>query len=170
MSSKLDGKVEEALNKQINQEMSAAYNYFAMSSFFERKNLKGFATWMFKQREEELVHAMKIYNYMHDRNGRVEFTAVAKPETDYDSVEAAFEKALEQEQANTAGIHGIYDLAVEVKDYATQSQMQWFVDEQVEEEKTVGEALSLVQMAGENRSALLVLNEQFGSRQAGGEA
>lgn len=162
----LDPKIEAALNKQINQEMAAAYNYFAMASYFEHNNLKGFASWMLQQRTEELTHAMRIYDYMHDRGGKVEFAAVEKPVTHFDSVEAVFEKALEQERANTAVINETYGLAVELKDYATQSQMQWFVDEQVEEEATVGEALSMVQLAGENRSALLVLNEQFGTRGA----
>jgi len=161
---KLSPEIEKALNKQINQEMAAAYNYMAMAAFFDRSNLAGFASWMIQQRAEELTHAMKIYKYILDRGGRIVLESVPKPAAEYDTVEKAFETAVKQEETNTAIINEVYSLAVEQKDYATQSQMQWFVDEQVEEEHSVNEALSLVRLAGENRSAMLVLNNQFAGR------
>lgn len=156
--------IEAALNRQINQEMSAAYNYFALSAWFEQKTLPGFAKWMMIQREEELAHAMRLYHYLLDRGGTVAFDAVSKPKAEYGSILAAFETALTQEQANTAAINELYKLAKDEDDYATLSHLQWFLDEQVEEEKTMDEAIAMIKLAGDDNSALLMLNEKFGAR------
>lgn len=167
---KLDPKIESALNKQINQEMSAAYAYLAAAAWFDAENLKGFSAWMRVQREEELAHAQKVLDYLQDRGGRLELEAVAKPKTEFDSVTEVFQKALESEQANTRSIHELYSLAVEVNDYPTQSFLKWFIDEQVEEERVVNDAIGLLEHAGDDKSALLVLNQQFGQRSAAEEA
>lgn len=163
---KLDSKIETALNSQINQEMSAAYSYLAAAAWFDAENLKGFATWMRLQRAEELVHAQKVLDYLLDRGGRLELESVAKPQTQFASVMEVFQKALASEQANTKSIHELYRLAVEVDDYPTQSFLKWFIDEQVEEERVVLDAIGLLEHAGDDKSALLVLNQQMGERTA----
>lgn len=160
----LNTPIEQALNKQINHEMNAAYNYMAMAAYFEQKNLSGFSSWMIHQREEELEHAMRLYQFVLDRGGEVDLEAVDKPKKDFQSVREVFERSLELEQINTEAINQLYKLAVELDDYATQSHLQWFIDEQVEEEKIMNEVLGLLDLAGEDRSALLALNHQLGQR------
>ena len=162
--------LEDALNKQINHEFHAAYNYLAMSAYLDGRNLPGFAAWMYNQYKEELVHAMKIYAYIHDRAGKVVLDSIARPDSDYNNIVAVFEKSLKMEEDNTAAINSLYKLAVDSNDYPTQSLLQWFVDEQVEEEKSVGDALEMVKMAGDNPSALLMLNEKLSQRGSGIEA
>lgn len=160
----LSKQMEAALNRQINQEMAGAYSYLAMAGFYEAKNLSGFAAWVHAQRIEELEHAMRLFRYVLDRGGRIDLASVEKPRHDYASVRETFETALELEQLNTKGINDLYEMAVTEKDYATQSHLQWFVDEQVEEEKSVEEVLGLLTVAGDDRSSLLVLNRQLAER------
>ncbi len=161
----LDKRMQDALNKQINHEMAAAYNYLAMAAHFEARNLSGFATWMHHQRAEELTHAQKLIQYVLDRGGQVELSGIEKPRTDYDSPQAVFAKALELEKLNTRTINELYELALELRDYATQSALKWFIDEQVEEEKSMDEVIALLELARDNPSALLLLNNQLGARQ-----
>lgn len=161
----LEAKIEKALNNQINHEMASAYNYLAMSSHFEYINLVGMAHWMSLQREEELDHAMRLVRYVSDRGGKVELSAVSKPKNTEGEIIEIFENALEMEVANTNAINDIYAVAAEAKDYATQSMLKWFIDEQVEEEKLLSETVALVRLAGDDKSALLVLNRDLGSRQ-----
>jgi ferritin len=160
----LSKKIEVALNRQINQEMAGAYSYLAMAGFFEAKKLAGFASWMHAQRAEELEHAMRLFRYVLDRGGQIDLASVEKPRHHYTGVREAFETALELEQLNTKGINELYAMAVAENDYATQSHLQWFVDEQVEEEKSVEEVLGLLGVAGDDKSALLVLNRQLAER------
>jgi ferritin len=162
----IDPKIESALNQQINHEMSAAYSYLAMVVYFDQINLSGFASWMRKQHDEELAHAAKLFQYLLDRGGKVELETIPKPSADFASVAQVFETALTMEQQNTASINAVYALAKEVNDYATLSHLQWFLDEQVEEEKTMEETLGLVRFAGEDKSALLTLNTQMANRPA----
>ena len=162
----INQKIEVAINRQINHEMAAAYNYLAMAAYLERRDLAGFAKWMLMQRDEELTHAMRLFTYLLDRGGCVDLAAVQKPQADFDSVQAVFAKALEQERANTASIHELYALAIKLDDYATQSHLKWFLDEQVEEEKIMGEALTHLELVGDDKAALLVLNQQMGQRPA----
>ncbi|MBI1373577.1 MAG: ferritin [Phycisphaera sp.] len=162
----LDPKIEAALNRQINHEMAAAYNYLAMSAWFEHGNLTGFASWMMSQRLEELTHAQKLLQYVLDRGGQIELDAVEKPKNDFADVHEVFALALEMEKENTETINDLYVMANELGDYATQSHLQWFLDEQVEEEKTFDEIKSLLEMAGDDRSALLYLNDKLGARAA----
>ena len=164
----LDSKVQAALNRQINHEMGSAYDYLAMAAHCERQNLAGFATWMMHQRSEELEHAMRLFRYVLDRGGTVELGAVAKPRSDYETARDLFEHALKMERDNTTAIYDLYGLALAAKDYATQSHLQWFIDEQVEEEKLMNEVLGLVELAGSDTSALLVLNNQLAQRSAKG--
>ncbi len=160
----LHKKIEEALNKQINHEISAAYSYLAMAAHFEQMSLCGFSSWMLHQRSEELEHAMRLYQYVIDRRGTVELGAIEKPQSTFGSVREVFEKALELESVNTQAINGLYRLAVELKDYATQSHLQWFLDEQVEEEKSMDQIIGLLEIAGDDKSALLALNHQMAAR------
>ncbi len=160
----LDKQIETALNKQINHEMAAAYNYLAMAGWFELHNFDGFAAWMKIQRQEELEHAQRLYDYLMDRGGTLDLAAVNKPKAEFDTTLDVFRQALKQEQANTQSIHDLYKLALDVDDYPTQSFLKWFIDEQVEEEKIMNDAIGLVELAGDNASALLALNHQFGQR------
>lgn len=164
----LDPKIEKALNRQINHEMAAAYNYFAIAAWCEEHNFTGFASWFKMQRAEELVHAGKLYQYVLDRRGSVELEAVAKPPKSFKDIHEVFAKAFKMEQENTKSIYALYTLARESDDFATQSHLQWFIDEQVEEEKTFDEIKGLLEFAGEDKSALLMLNQQLGSRAAAG--
>lgn len=162
----LDPKIEAALNNQINHELASAYNYLAMAAHFEHQNLAGMAHWMYQQREEEHEHAMRLVRYVLDRGGRVDLAAIEKPRGEYKTLLRVFEEALEMEQENTRAINDLYSLAIEVKDYATQSNLKWFIDEQVEEEKVMDEVLALVKLSGDDKSALLVLNRQLAERQS----
>ncbi len=166
----LHEQIRNALNQQINQEMSAAYRYLAMAAHFDVKNLDGFAAWMMSQHQEEMAHAMRLYRYVLDRGGEVTLEAIEKPEAQFDSVRAVFDAALQQEKQNTESINQLYHLAQSLNDFATQSHLQWFLDEQVEEEKIFDEALALLDMAKDDVSALLMLNEKLGQRRSGGAA
>jgi ferritin len=160
----LSKEIETALNKQINHEMAAAYNYLAMAGWFETRNLDGFASWMKIQRQEELEHAAKLYDYLMDRGGSLNLAAVGKPKAEFSDTLDVFRTALKQEQANTDSINELYKVALDVDDYATQSFLKWFIDEQVEEEKTMNDAIGLIELAGDSASALITLNHQFGQR------
>ncbi len=130
----LDSKLESAINQQINQEFAAGYSYLAMAAHFEGRNLDGFAQWMTAQHQEELAHAMRLYRYVLDRGGKVTLEAIDKPKADFGSTRGVFEAAYAQERANTKSINQLYGLAKSLGDYATISHLQWFLDEQVEEE------------------------------------
>jgi len=160
----LDPKIEAAINNQINHEMAAAYNYLAMAGWFELNNFDGFAAWMKQQRIEELDHAQRLYGYLMDRGGTLDLAAVDKPKARFENTLDVFRTALKLEQTNTRTIHELYKLAIDVDDYPTQSFLQWFIDEQVEEEKIMNDAIGLIELAGDSPSALLTLNHQFGQR------
>lgn len=166
---KLSPAIQDALNQQINQEMNAAYNYLAAFAWLQNDNLEGFADWMMVQRTEELAHASKLIAYLLDRGGSLDLAALDKPQGKFKNVMEVFKAALKSEQTNTQMIHELYQLALDEKDFATQSFLLWFINEQVEEEKTMNDAIGLLEHAGDDRSALLVLNQQFGSRSAGEE-
>ena len=159
-------EIEEAINSQINQEFSASYSYLGMAAYFETNNLTGFAHWCVVQQDEENQHAMRLFRYLLDRDGNISLEKIKKPRQDYKSPEEVFKVALFQEQENTKAINELYKLASTLNDHATMSHLQWFLDEQVEEEKMVGELLSLIKMAGSDVNALLYLNDKLGSRSA----
>lgn len=159
--------IEKAINDQINQELSAAYVYLGMSAYFEEENLAGFASWCVVQFEEEQQHAMRLLKYLQDREGRVRLESIDAPRSDYSSPLEVFQSAQAQERANTKSINELYERASALNDHATISHLQWFVDEQVEEEKSVGEIVSLVERAGPDVSAILYLDDKLGARSAG---
>jgi ferritin len=160
----LSNKLEAALNEQIREEMASAYIYLSMAAYFESANLGGFATWMKAQSNEELEHAMKFYEFIYDRGGRVIFEALEQPPTEFEGPVDVFEKTLAHEQYITGRIHKLFAQAVEEKDFASQGLLQWFVDEQVEEEKTAGDILEMLKMVGDKGHALFMIDRQMGAR------
>jgi ferritin len=156
--------IEKAINQQIRQELGAAYSYLGMCAYFEHENLAGFAHWCLLQHQEELEHAMRLFRYLLDRGGHVSLSSIDAPRADYGSPVEVFRTALQQEEANTRSIDELYQLASSLNDHATISHLQWFIDEQVEEEKSVGEALALVEKAGSEVNAMLYLNDKMGAR------
>ncbi len=162
----LKPKIEDALNAQLNEEQTAAQEYLAMTAWFEQRNLKGFASFMRAQAEEERQHALKIFDHIFDRSGHVQLKSIAEPTSDFDSPRAVVEAAYDREKGNTKSIHALYRLAGENDDYATQAMLQWFITEQVEEERWAEEAVGLLDVAGDNRSALLMLDARYGAKAA----
>ena len=166
MSSK---KVFEALNQQVNAEMFSAYLYLSMSAYFERNNLKGFAHWMNLQANEEMVHAMKIYNFIHDCDGEVKLLPIEGPQTNWSSPLKVFQDALAHEKKVTKMIHDLLTLAIQEHDHATQVFLQWFVTEQVEEEATAKDIVTKLEWVGQDKSALLFLDSELGRRSSAAE-
>ncbi len=167
----LTKKMEDALNQQITEEFASAYLYLSMAGHFKAENFNGFAHWMEMQYQEELAHAMKIYNYVNDRGGKVILGGIDAPQTSWDTPLAAFEAAYKHEQHITGCIHNLVKLAMEESDFASQSFLQWFVDEQVEEEASVDEIVGTLEMVGDHKNGLFMLDRELGQRSAaGGEA
>ncbi|QYJ15817.1 Bacterial non-heme ferritin [Rubrobacter xylanophilus DSM 9941] len=156
--------VRDAIEEQVGHEFYAAYLYLSMAGSFEVANLPGFAHWMREQSKEELEHAMKFFDFLLDRGERVQLPALDSPPATFRSPLDAFEQALEHEKRVTASIHSIYDLAVREGDYPAQVLLNWFVEEQVEEEKAASEAVERLKMAGEDSAAILMLDAEMGRR------
>jgi ferritin len=160
----LNPAIEQALNDQIQKEFHSAYIYLAMSAYFEAENLPGAAHWMRHQAEEEQEHAMKIFDFVNDRGGRVALQAIGEPPAGYASPLAVFEAAYAHEQKVTKSIHGLYALAVKEGDYPTQVMLQWFIDEQVEEEKNASAIVAQLHMVGDSPAALFMIDRQLAAR------
>ena len=160
----MDKDVQDAINEQIKNELFSGYMYLSMSAHFENENLPGFAHWMRLQAEEELAHAMRLFDYVNRRGGRVALQAVDQPPVEFGSPLSVFEKALEHERFVTSLIHKLYELAAEKGDWATQQELQWFIAEQVEEEDNAGRSVDQLRMAGDDSAALLMLDQQFAAR------
>lgn len=158
----LGKKLEETLNRQINEEMYSSYLYFAMATHFKNERLNGFAKWMERQSKEEMEHAMKFYGYILQRNGKVELGEIAKPSFAGKTPLEVFEATLKHEQRITKLVNDIYDLAGEEKDTAAGIFMQWFVNEQVEEEASVLEMIDALKMIGDSKQALFMLDHELG--------
>jgi len=158
--------IQDAMNEQIKNELFSAYLYLSMAAYCESINLKGFAHWMRVQHQEETGHAMRFFDFINDRGGRVTLQAIPQPPTEFKSPLDIFEQTLEHERKVTAMINKIYDLAVKEGDYASQALLQWFVTEQVEEEKSATEILEKLRLAGDRGSALLYLDHELGEREA----
>ena len=157
--------VQDALNKQINMELSSAYTYLAMSAYCEESNFLGSAKWMQLQSQEEHSHAMKLYNFMVARGCRVKFTGIAEPMSNFDSIPHVFACALEQEHAVSESIDRLYELAHQKKSFAALVELQWFITEQVEEERSVREIVAKFKMLQDDPSAMLDLDRDLGERQ-----
>jgi ferritin len=164
----LNPKLTKLLNEQINNEMSSSYVYLAMAGWFERTPYAGFAQWMFAQSREETVHALKFYQYLVDRDAKVELQPIAQPKMDYKSTMDAFQYSLKQEEKVTQQINDLYEVAEQVKDHASKNLLLWFLNEQMEEEKTVRDMLDRLKLAGDDVASLLVLDREAGTRPSGG--
>jgi ferritin len=157
-------KMQEAFNKQINEEMYSSYLYLSMAAYFESISLPGFARWFNVQSHEEWFHGMKFYRHIVERGGRVELQAIKEPKKEWSSPLEAFKDSLEHEKYITQRIDKLMDLSVEEKDYASRSLLTWFVDEQVEEEASVTEIVDKIEMTGDHKHLLLMLDRELGSR------
>jgi len=157
-------KMENALNKQLNAELYSSYLYLSMSAYFGAINLKGFANWMRVQCQEEWVHAMKFYDFIITRGGRVTLTAIDAPPTQWKSPIAVFAHTYQHEQKVTGLINNLVDLAISESDHATNNFLQWFVTEQVEEESSASEIVEKLKLIGEARESLLMLDQELGQR------
>ncbi len=156
--------VLEALRAQIQKELYSAYYYLSMSAHFVSVNLPGFAHWTRKQFEEETSHGMKIFDYIHDRGGRVVLEAIDKPPAEFKSPLDVMTKVLEHERSVTTSINALYELAVREKDYPTQIMLEWFIKEQVEEERSVDDVINMLKMVGDAPAGLVMLDRQLASR------
>jgi len=157
-------KMQKALNDQINAELFSSYLYLSMAAYFEAENWNGFASWMKKQSGEEYEHAMKIFEYLTEVNGRILLSALEKPKTEWTSCLEAFEEALKHEIYITNRIKDLVKLAQSENDYATNNFLQWFVNEQVEEVNSVEQIVHKFKLVGDNKVALYMLDKELGSR------
>ncbi len=161
----LTKKMHQALNDQIHHELESAYIYLSMAAYFETENFPGFAHWMKMQFEEEMAHAFRFYDYIHSRGEKVKLLAIAEPPDTFESPLAAFENALGHERKISKDIHNLYGLAMEEKDYPSLSFLQWFIDEQVEEEEHVGGVVEDIKRVHQSDQGLLMLDRELAQRQ-----
>jgi len=160
----LSDKMEKALNAQINAEIYSSYLYLSMSAYFGNLNLTGSATWMKIQALEEMTHAMKFYNFVEERGGRVKLVQVDSPEVEWSSPLVCFEEVLKHEQHVTALINDLVALSMEEKDFATHNFLQWFVGEQVEEESSADDVIQTLKLAGDQGNGLFMVDRELGQR------
>ena len=156
--------VQDALNKQINMEFSSSYSYLAMSAYCELNNFVGSANWMKIQSQEEHTHAMKVYNFLIARGCQIKFGAIPEQRAEFESVPHVFQQALKLELAVSESIDALYELAHREKAFATLVELQWFITEQVEEEKMIREIVAKFNMVKDDSSALLELDRELGTR------
>lgn len=160
----LSDKIEETLNAHVGRELEAAHLYLAMSAYCASRSLDGFSHWLRMQFREELIHAMAFFDYINDRGGRVHLGGLTEPRSDFASLHEMFGVALDGERAVSAAIDHLYELCTDVRDHATQAFVQKFVTEQVEEEADAMRIVSALEMIGDDRSALLMLDRELGAR------
>jgi ferritin len=156
--------VQDALNEQINRELASAYVYLGMSAWADEQNLQGAASWLRIQWEEELAHATKLVDYIAERGGSVQLKAIAEPPMKYQDLLDVFRNVLRHEEDVTAAINSIYDIAASEKDYATQTLLDWYVNEQVEEENAPAEIISMLELVGDSPSGLLMVDRHLAGR------
>ena len=157
-------KMEKAFNDQINKEFYSEYLYLAMKTYFVDLNLQGFVNWFDVQVQEEHAHAMGMYDYVHERGGKVELLAIDKPEVNGKTPLEVFEQVLSHEEYVTSRINALMDLAEEEKDRAALSFLDWYLKEQVEEESNVGGVLATLKLIGDDKQALLMLDKELAAR------
>ncbi len=152
------------MNEQIRYEQYSAHYYLAMAAYFSSENLSGFENFFLVQADGERFHAMKFYNYINEVGGRVEIKGLEDPKNDFESIQEVFELALKHEQFVTSRINKLMDIANEEKDYATISFLKWFIDEQIEEENTMGTILNKLKRIGENGAGIMMLDRELAQR------
>ena len=162
-------KIETALNKQINLEFYSSYLYLSMSAYFNGLNLEGFAHWMKLQAQEELMHAIKLYDFVLERDGNVTFEAIKAPPATWKSPVAACEAVLKHERLNTKQINMLMDLVLTAKDHASATFLQWFIDEQVEEEASASTLVEKTKLVADSGGGTYMLDRELASRQLGPE-
>jgi ferritin len=160
----MNKKIEQMINEQMNFEIYSAYIYLAMGAYCDSIDLNGFANWMKVQWEEELFHAKKMYMYLVERGGRPTFSAIPEPKKDYESVKEAFEQALAHEKIVTERINNIMTTAIEENDHATKSFLNWFVDEQVEEESNVDSILKKLNLLNNSGHGMFMMDKDLATR------
>lgn len=160
----LSDKMEKAINQQINAEIYSGYLYMAMAAWAEDKQLMGFAHWMKVQAQEEMTHAMKFWGYVFERGGRVALATIDTPPAEWDSPLAMAEGVLEHEQKVTGLIYALMDQAMDERDHASISFLQWFIDEQVEEEASADEMIGKLKMVNQTEGGLYLLDQEMGQR------
>ena len=160
----ISNAMQKAINEQINKELYSSYLYLSMAAYFENRNLPGFAKWMHMQADEEREHGMKFFQYLLDRGGKVELKAIAAPAIDWKTNLDVFKQVQEHEAAVTASIYALYELALAEKDYPSQAMLQWFITEQVEEEKNAADIVQQLELIDARGTAVLMLDHQLGKR------
>jgi ferritin len=162
----LNDVMQDAINEQINNELFAMYSYLSMSAYCEHKQFRGCAHWMRMQSDEERTHSLRLYDFLIARQGRVKLRPIAEPQFDFASVPDVFQKAFQQEQTVTTQINALYELAFKEKAFAALVELEWFINEQVEEEKTARDIVHKFQLVKDDPAALLDLDRELGARQA----
>ena len=160
----MNDRIQAGFNNQINEELFSSYVYLGMAAHFEAMNLEGFAAWMKLQAQEELGHAMRLFDHLNRRGGKIVLKAVGEPPADFGTPLQVFENALAHEQHITGCIHEVYRVALEEGDYPAQIELQWFVDEQVEEEENTGRVVDQLKLAGDDNVARRMLDLELGQR------
>ncbi|MBN8545255.1 MAG: ferritin [Ignavibacteria bacterium] len=162
----LSEKMEKALNEQINKEMFSSYLYLSLATYYESINLSGFAAYFKVQASEEYAHAMKIFDHVHTRGGKVTLEAIAKPQSEWNGALDGLKAAFEHEQYISKSIFSLVELAHELKDYSTNTFLNWFVEEQIEEEESALAVVTKLEMIGESKNSLYLFDRDMGKRAA----
>ena len=158
--------MQDALSEQLNHEFYSAYLYLALSASCSNAEFNGAARWLETQYEEEIQHATKIYRYLIDQGVKVQLAAIAEPSADYGTLLEIYESSLAHEQSMTARLNDLSDQALGEKDHATYNLLQWFVNEQVEEEATLGEIIAKLRLVKDDGYGLLMIDNELGTRTA----
>lgn len=160
-------RIQDAMNDQIKHETFSAYLYFSMAAYFHSRSLDGMAQWMKAQAQEEFGHALRFFNHINERGGRIVLQALDKPQTDWDSPIAVFKASLQHEEFITSKINDLAKMADEENDRAAAIMLQWFVTEQVEEEDTVSTVIDMLELIGDSGHGILMADRELGTRIAG---
>jgi ferritin len=163
----ISSNMQKALNEQINKEFYSSYLYLSMAAYFVNKNLPGFATWLFVQTDEECSHGMKLLEHLLERGGKVELKSIAGPDIEWKTNLDVFKQVQAHETAVTASIYALYELGLKEKDYPVQVLLQWFINEQVEEEKNAADIVQQLELIDAHGTAVLMLDHQLGKRGKG---
>jgi ferritin len=156
--------IQDAINEQINKELYSSYLYLSMAAYFENKNLPGFAKWMYVQADEERTHGMKFFQHLLERGGKVELKTIVQPGVEWNTSLEVFKQVLDHEMMVTASINSLYELALKEKDYPFQILLQWFITEQVEEEKNASDIIQKLELIESRETAVLMLDHALGKR------
>ncbi len=160
----ISSRLEEAMNDQIKNELESYYIYLSMAAYFHSRNLDGMAHWMRCQAHEEMIHAMKFFDHVSDREGRVVLQDLKQLETRWESPLAVFQDALNHERFISGKINDLMTIAREEREYASEPLLAWFIDEQVEEEASAGKIVGDLEMVGDDKTALLMMDRELQTR------